>query len=251
MLWPELLSERNNILCIWYCISFVIWNRVQYNLDILDMCRSTTKSFCNAQGLKQSKSCKSRMWICVVSNDWIDYVLHEYIPFSILHFVWLKNENEYKCIVTFFSFEIKQSFHFLRHFIFRLIFQQTFIFFDIRDIFYSRETKSCMVSIWWCMKNRVVYRANIVFGLFSFRFGRAISCLIFAGCSFLLRRHTHFNWFQYFILLSLGRLEKTWVKNIFRIFYFLFVRISAKDFELWVKKKNETDATAPSQFINR
>lgn len=210
---------------------------------ILYMFRSTTNSFCNAQGLKQSKSFKSRMWIYFVSNDWIDYVLHAYILFSIFILYCWNNENER--IVTFFSFEIKQSFLFLWHFIFRLIFQQTFIFSDIRDIFYSRGIKSCMVSIWWCMKNRVVYRANSFFfvcRLFLFRFGCVISFSVFAGCSFLRRRH--FNSFQYFILLDPGHLEKTWVKNIFRIFQFSVCSNFGKGFRTLSFK--ETDATAVS-----
>lgn len=159
-----------------------------------------------------------------------------HFPFSISY----GYENENECIVTFFSFEIKQSFLFLWHFISRLIFQQTFIFFDIRDIFYSRETKSCMVSIWWCMKNRVFYRGNSFF----FRFDFVVLCSVFAGCSFLLRRH--FNWFQYFILLQswLFR-ESMGQKHISNFLYFLFVWILAKDFET-LSLNTETDATAVS-----
>lgn len=129
-------------------------------------------------------------FVLCVQWYWIDNVyacIHPIFPFTILYSWKTKNE----CIVTFLSFLKSNKVFFLSGIFFFAWFSNkhfSFSIFVIHDIFYSSATKSCMVSIWWCMKNRVVYRLSSKQFLFSLFCGAVsiLSCYSIFGVGRLL-----------------------------------------------------------------
>lgn len=188
------------------------------------------------QGLKQSKSFKSRMWICFVSNDWIDYVLlgiHRICRNTKTNVSWnffhLKsNKVSFLSGILFFTWFSNKHFYLFRYSWYFIQRKPSHVWFSFGDAWNIVSSSSIEQTVFFFCE------------LFLFR----LCCFMYImfGVGQLLVSFTNII----FQLVSIFYLARSWSfkqnmvqKHISRFSYFLFARILANDFELWLQIKKQ------------